>query len=62
MRRPFLRGAWLQSRAVLASEIGAVVNKTPFEVVTLQKGDALINFDCRLLKSQKDNGSANKGI
>lgn len=44
-----------KSRAVLASEIGAVVNKTPFRSGdTFKEGDALINFDCRLLKSQKD--------
>lgn len=44
-----------KSRAVLASEIGAVVNKTPFRSGdTFKKGDALISFDCRLLKSQKD--------
>lgn len=44
-----------KSRAVLASEIGAVVNKTPFRSGdAFKKGDELINFDCRLLKSQKD--------
>ena len=44
-----------KSRAVLASEIGAVVNKTPLRSGDqFKKGDLLIGFDCRLLKSQKD--------
>lgn len=44
-----------KSRAVLASEIGAVVNQTPFRSGDrFKKGDTLIGFDCRLLKSQKD--------
>lgn len=44
-----------KSHAVLASEIGAVVSKTPFRSGdTFKKGDTLIGFDCRLLKSQKD--------
>ena len=44
-----------KSRAVLASEIGAVVKKTPLRSGdTFKKGDTLIGFDCRLLKSQKD--------
>ena len=44
-----------KSRAVLASEIGAVVNKTPFRSGdTFKKQDTLIEFDCRLLKSQKN--------
>ena len=48
-----------KSRAVLASEIGAVVNKTPFRSGdNFTKGDTLIGFDCRLLKSQKDKVAA----
>jgi len=44
-----------KSRAVLASEIGAVVDLTPFRSGdNFKKGDTLIGFDCRLLKSQKD--------
>lgn len=44
-----------KSRAVLASEIGAVVSQTPYRAGdTFKKGDVLIGFDCRLLKSQKD--------
>jgi RND family efflux transporter MFP subunit len=48
-----------KSRAVLASEIGAVVNKTPLRSGDVfKKGDLLIGFDCRLLKSQKDKVAA----
>lgn len=48
-----------KSRAVLASEIGAVVNTTPLRSGdTFQKGDLLIGFDCRLLKSQRDKVAA----
>jgi len=48
-----------KSRAVLASEIGAVVSQTPFRAGDpFQKGDVLIGFDCRLLKSQKDKVAA----
>jgi multidrug efflux pump subunit AcrA (membrane-fusion protein) len=44
-----------KSRAVLASEIGAVVSQTPYRAgEAFKKGDVLIGFDCRLLKSQKD--------
>lgn len=44
-----------KSRAVLASEIGAVVSQTPYRAGDpFKKGDVLIGFDCRLLKSQKD--------
>jgi membrane fusion protein, multidrug efflux system len=48
-----------KSRAVLASEIGAVVNKTPLRAGdSFKKGDLLIGFDCRLLKNQKDKVAA----
>lgn len=48
-----------KSRAVLASEIGAVVSQTPFRAGDpFKKGDVLIGFDCRLLKSQKDKVAA----
>ena len=48
-----------KSRAVLASEIGAVVNKTPFRSGdNFEKGDTLVGFDCRLLKSQQDKVAA----
>lgn len=48
-----------KSRAVLASEIGAVVNKTPLRSGdAFKKGDLLIGFDCRLLTNQKDKVAA----
>jgi RND family efflux transporter MFP subunit len=48
-----------QSRAVLASELGAVVTQTPKRVGdSFKKGDTLVSFDCRLFKSQKDKVSA----
>lgn len=48
-----------QARAVLASELGAVVTQTPKRVGdSFKKGDTLVSFDCRLFKSQKDKVSA----
>lgn len=48
-----------KSRAVLASEIGAVVSQTPLRAGdNFKKGDMLIGFDCRLLKNQKDKVAA----
>ena len=48
-----------KEHAVLASEIGAVVVKTPKRTGdSFKKGDLLIGFDCRLLASQKDKVAA----
>lgn len=48
-----------KSRAILASEIGAVVSDTPLRAGdSFKKGDLLIGFDCRLLKNQKDKVAA----
>jgi RND family efflux transporter MFP subunit len=48
-----------KSRAVLASEIGAVVSQTPLRAGdSFKKGDLLVGFDCRLLKNQKDKVAA----
>ena len=44
-----------KSRAVLASEIGAVVSETPLRSGdSFKSGDLLIGFDCRLLKNQME--------
>lgn len=44
-----------KSRAVLASEIGAVVSQTPLRAGDgFKMGDLLIGFDCRLLKNQME--------
>lgn len=48
-----------KEHAILASEIGAVVVKTPKRTGdSFKKGDLLIGFDCRLLASQKDKVAA----
>ena len=48
-----------KSRAVLASEIGAIVSQTPLRAGdSFKEGDLLIGFDCRLLKNQRDKVAA----